>query len=63
VAIFVKDRGWDLLALGTIDCIENDAPLGNVDGGVLKEVVEENLGNVFILDKERQGNNIYIIKF
>ncbi len=62
MAIFVKDRGWDLLVLGTIDYIENDAPLGNVDGGVLKEVVEENLGNVFILGKERQRNNIYIIE-
>jgi len=52
VAIFVKGWGWDPLTLGTINCIENDAPLGNVDGGVLKEVVEENLGNVFIIDRE-----------
>jgi len=59
VAIFVKCRGWDLLTLGTIDCIENDAPLGNVDGGVLKEVIEENLDNVFILHKEEQRNSIH----
>ena len=59
MAIFVKGRGWDPLTLGAIDCIENDAPLGNVDGGVLKEVVEENLDNVFILDKEGQRNSIH----
>jgi hypothetical protein len=59
VAIFVKGWGWDLLALGTIDCIENDAPLGNVDRRVLEEVVEEDLGNVFILNKERQNNSIH----
>ena len=48
MAIFVKGRCWDL---GTINCIENDAPLGSVNGGVFKEVVEENLGNMFILYK------------
>jgi len=59
VAIFVKGWGWDLLTHGTINCIENDAPLGNVDGGVLKEVVEENLGNAFILDRKGQRNSIH----
>jgi hypothetical protein len=62
VAIFVKVWGWDLFTLGTIDCIKNDAPLGAVDGGVLKEVVKENLGNVFIFGQITGKETAYIIK-
>jgi hypothetical protein len=49
VAIFVKGRGGYLLTLGTVDCVENYAPLRDINSRVLKEVVEENLDNKFIL--------------
>jgi hypothetical protein len=50
MAIFVKSWGGDLLALGTVDYVEDYAPLGNIKRRVLEEVVEENLDNVFNLD-------------
>jgi hypothetical protein len=50
VTIFVKGRGWNLLTLGVTYRVKNYTPLGNINRGVLKEVVEENLDNksVFI---------------
>ena len=50
MTIFVKGRGGYLLAPTTVDCIEDYAPLRNINRRVLKEVVEENLDNMFILD-------------
>jgi hypothetical protein len=56
VAIFVEGRGRVPLALGVVYCVENYAPLSDVNRGVLEEVVEENLDNenVFISDAEKQ---------
>jgi len=62
VAIFVKRRGGDLLAPGTVDYVENYAPLGNINRRVLEEVVEENLDNVFILDPGDREMT-YVVKF
>jgi len=52
VAIFIKGRRRDPLTLGTVYCVENHAPLGNINRRVLEKVIEENLDNenVFILD-------------
>jgi len=52
VAILVKSRGRNLLTLGTVDCLENYAPLGDINGRVLEEVIEEDLDKVFSSDME-----------
>jgi hypothetical protein len=44
MTIFIKGRGGDLFTPATVDCVENDTPLGDVDRRVLEEVVEEYLG-------------------
>jgi hypothetical protein len=49
VAIFIKGRGGDPLTLGAVYCIENYTPLGDINRGVLEEVVEENLENENVL--------------
>lgn len=52
VAIFIEGRRWDPLTSGAVYCVENHAPLGNINRRVLEKVVEENLDdkNVFISD-------------
>jgi hypothetical protein len=62
VAIFVKSRGGDLLMPGTVDYVENYAPLGNINRRVLEEVVKENLDNMIILDP-RDREMTYVVKF
>ena len=55
MAIFVKGWGRDPLTLGGVYCVENYTPLSDINGGILEEVVEENLDieNVFISDAEK----------
>jgi hypothetical protein len=62
VSIFVKGWGGYLLTLGTDDCVENYAPLRNIDRRVLKEVVEENLDSMFT-SKKRGRETAYVVKF
>jgi hypothetical protein len=52
VAVFIEDRRWDPLTLGAVYCVENHAPLGNINRRVLEKVIEENLDDkgVFISD-------------
>lgn len=58
MAIFVKGRGGGPSTLGTADGVENYAPLGDIDRRVFKEVVKQNLDNVFISDTECQRGNL-----
>lgn len=55
VAVFVEGWGRDPLTLGGVYCVENYTPLSDINGGILEEVVEENLDieNVFISDAEK----------
>jgi hypothetical protein len=52
MAIFIEGRRRNPLSLGTVYCVENHAPLGNIDRRVLEKVVKENLDDetVFISD-------------
>jgi hypothetical protein len=43
MAIFVKRRGGNPLTLRAVYCIENHTPLGDINRGVLKEVVQKDL--------------------
>jgi hypothetical protein len=52
MAILVKSWGRDLLTLSTVDCVENYAPLGDINRRVLEEVIEEDLNKMFSSDTE-----------
>ena len=43
MAIFIEGWSRDLLTLSTVDRVENNAPLSDIDSRVLKEVVKEDL--------------------
>lgn len=43
MSIFIEGWSRDLLTLSTVDRVENNAPLSDIDSRVLKEVVKEDL--------------------
>ena len=43
MTIFIENWSRDLFTLSTVDRIENDTPMRDIDSRVLKEVVKENL--------------------
>jgi len=58
MAIFIESWSGDLFTLSTIDRIENNTPLGDVDSRVLKEVVKENLESPIAMDLVTPGGKL-----
>jgi hypothetical protein len=48
MAIFIERRSRNLFTPSTVDRIEDNTPLRDIDRRVLKEIVKENLGNPIV---------------
>jgi hypothetical protein len=53
VSILVEGWNRNFLTSSTVDCIENDTPLGDIDSRVVEEVIKENLGTSVIPNREQ----------
>jgi hypothetical protein len=50
MTIFIECWSRDLLTLSTVDRVENNTPLSDIDSRVLKEVVKEDLESSIAMD-------------
>jgi hypothetical protein len=63
MAIFIEIWSGNLFTLRTVDRIENNTPLGDVDSRVLKEVVKENLESQFANELYASWRRTHVVKF